>query len=53
MVALSRNFEHEFLDFSDATGLSRIEYECAVAVFMGAVEAEEGKVSDFLYHRAC
>ena len=46
VVALSRNFEHEFLDFSDATGMSRIEYKCAVAAFTGAVEAEEGKVSD-------
>ena len=47
VVALSRSFEHEFLDFSDATGMSRIEYKCAVAAFMGAVEADEGKVSDF------
>lgn len=47
VVALSRNFEHDFIDFSDATGMSRIEYECAVAAFIGAVEAEDGKVSDF------
>lgn len=47
VVALSRSFEHEFPDFSDATGMSRIEYKCAVAAFMGAVEADEGKVSDF------
>lgn len=47
VVALSRNFEHEFIDFSDETGMSRIEFECAVAAFMSAIEEDSGKVSDF------
>ena len=47
VVALSHNFEHEFIDFSDSTGMSRIEYECAVASFVGTIEAEGGKASDF------
>lgn len=47
VVALSRNFEHEFIDFSDSTGMSRIEYECVVASFIAAIEAEDGKASDF------
>ena len=47
VVALSRNFEHAFIDFSDATGMSRIEYECAVAAFMSAAESDGEMVSDF------
>lgn len=47
VVALSHNFEHAFVDFSDETGISRIEYECAVAAFMASLEDGGEMVNKF------
>ena len=47
LVAMTSNFEHAFLDFSDINSISRSHFELAVAQFMSAYEREEGKVDNF------
>ena len=47
LVAMTSNFEHAFLDFSDVTGISRGHFELAVAKFMSEYEQTEGKVNSF------
>lgn len=47
LVAMTSNFEHAFLDFSDINSISRSHFELAVAQFMSAYEREDGKVDNF------
>ena len=47
LVAMTSNFEHAFLDFSNINSISRSHFELAVAQFMSAYEREEGKVDNF------
>ena len=41
VVLLSKNFEHEFIEFSEATGISRVQYEAFAAKFMAEANTDK------------
>ena len=43
VVLLSKNFEHEFIEFSEATGISRVQYEAFAAKFMAERESSKAE----------
>lgn len=41
VVLLSKNFEHEFIEFSEVTGISRVQYEAFAAKFMAEANTDK------------